>query len=97
MPKKVDVPQVSDNAMIQWAKDYLTKRHVDLVQDHGDLVRYPDACCFDIKVWHDPDFDFWHQVRFIDRNDKTLGWIVEVCYVQGEWKLAARCLPYAIT
>lgn len=88
---RYDVPKLPDSTMIQWAKDYLTKRNVQIVdRDYQETF-------WDITVYHDPQFDFWHQVRFIDKADKTLGWIVEVCYVQGEWKLAARCLPYAIT
>ena len=92
---EVDVPKLSDNAMIQMAQDYLTKRHVELIQ--GARCPAHDSPFFEVKVWHDPDFNFWHQVRFVDKADKTLGWIVEVCYVQGEWKLSARCLPYALS
>lgn len=84
---------LSDNAMIQKARDYLTKRHVELVDQYDDLTDY-----FNVTVYHDPDFKFWHQVRFVDKADKTLGWIVEVVWLECErqWKLAARCLPYAL-
>lgn len=85
------IPKLSNNAMIQMAKDYLTRRRVELTDMSEHDYEY-----YDIKVWHDPDFDFWHQVRFIDRADKTLGWIVEVCWVCNEWRLSARCLPYAL-
>jgi hypothetical protein len=89
------VPALSDNAMIQKAKDYLTRRHVELF-DPMNLSLAETHGFYHIKVWHDPDFAFWHQVRFIDKADDTLGWIVEVCYVGGVWKLSARCLPYRL-
>ena len=89
MATKNAVPHLSDNAMIQKARDYLTRRHVE-------LSRISDGEFFHVKVWHDPDFSFWHQVRFIHKADDTLGWIVELAYVGGVWKLSARCLPYRL-
>jgi hypothetical protein len=92
---KDGVPKLPDRDMVKKARDYLTRRHVELFNPR-DPEMDETRGYFNITVYHDPQFAFWHQVRFVDKTDDTLGWIVELCYVGGVWKLSARDLPYRL-